>query len=186
MVNTPAWCTSSRRWRRAAPTSRGTTSRRTRPSCGRTAASASTTISISSMPLVSSTANLSGQRTNRRRSARVFLGRPSKSSSTARYEPPGRGRRDRHRAGPRDLRCEKGGVGDFRPVLTAVRPPRFGRSRRPHGQLCRDSSASHRLRHAARSRSAAAPAAMRTRGTSPRHSKPLIKVGQAVGTWRNR
>src|SRR5580704_8608440 len=30
-------------------TSRGTTSRRTRPSCGRTAASASTTISISSM-----------------------------------------------------------------------------------------------------------------------------------------
>src|SRR6266404_2560897 len=30
---------SSRRWRRAALTSRGTTSRRTRPSCGRTAAS---------------------------------------------------------------------------------------------------------------------------------------------------
>src|ERR1700730_5715528 len=41
---------SSRRWRRAALTSRGKTSRRTGPSCGRTAASASTTISISSMP----------------------------------------------------------------------------------------------------------------------------------------
>src|ERR1700681_4079590 len=41
---------SSRRWRRAALTSRGTTSRRTRPSCGRTAASAYTTISISLMP----------------------------------------------------------------------------------------------------------------------------------------
>src|SRR5437870_12055436 len=36
----PAWCMSSRRWRRAAPTSRGMTSRRTRPLCGRTAASA--------------------------------------------------------------------------------------------------------------------------------------------------
>ena len=31
-ANTPAWCTSSRRWRPATPTSRGTTSRRTRPS----------------------------------------------------------------------------------------------------------------------------------------------------------
>src|SRR2546423_15659986 len=41
---------SSRRWRRAAPTSRGMTSRRTRPSCGRTAASAYTTIFISSIP----------------------------------------------------------------------------------------------------------------------------------------
>src|SRR5439155_26783319 len=41
---------SSRRWRRAVPTSRGMTSRRTRPSCGQTAASAYTTISISSMP----------------------------------------------------------------------------------------------------------------------------------------
>src|ERR1700724_769766 len=40
----------SRRWRRGALTSRGTTSRRTRPSCGRTAVSVSTTISISSMP----------------------------------------------------------------------------------------------------------------------------------------
>src|SRR6266446_930715 len=80
------------------------------------------------------------------------------------YERPGRGRRDRHRAGPRDLRCEEGGVGDFRPVITAVRPPRAGRSRRPHGQLCRDSGTPHRLRHAARSKSAATPAAMRTRG----------------------
>jgi hypothetical protein len=34
----PAWCMSSRRWKRATPTNPGTTSRRTRPTCGRTAA----------------------------------------------------------------------------------------------------------------------------------------------------
>jgi len=88
----------------------------------------------------SSTASLNGLRTNRRRSARVF---PSRSieiikhrKNTNAWTRP----RDRHRAGPRDLRCEEGGVGDFRPVITAVRPPRAGRSRRPHGQLCRDSA----------------------------------------------
>ena len=46
----PAWCISSRRWKPAMPTSPGTTSRRTRPSSGRTAASACTTISTSWMP----------------------------------------------------------------------------------------------------------------------------------------
>ena len=43
----PAWFTFFRRWQPAMPTSPGTTSRRTRPLCGRTAASACTTISIS-------------------------------------------------------------------------------------------------------------------------------------------
>jgi hypothetical protein len=41
----PAWSMSSRRWRRATPISPGATSRRTRPLCGRTAASACIIIS---------------------------------------------------------------------------------------------------------------------------------------------
>ena len=71
------------------------------------------------------------------------------------HERPGRSRCYRHRAGPRDLRCEEGVGGDLHSGLTAIRPPRFSQSRRPHGQLCRDSSASHCLRHAARSGSVA-------------------------------
>jgi len=42
----------------------------------------------------------------------------------------------------------------FRASFTAVRPSGFGRSRSPHGQLCRHSRTPDRLRHAARSRSA--------------------------------
>src|SRR4051794_23774868 len=44
--DTPVWCTSSRPWRPAMPTSPGTTSRHTRPSSGRTAASPCTIISM--------------------------------------------------------------------------------------------------------------------------------------------
>jgi hypothetical protein len=49
----------------------------------------------------------------------------------------------------------------------AIRPPHPRRSRRPHGQLCRDSSTSHCLRHAARSQSAAAFAAAMRRSSAP-------------------
>ena len=50
VATTRAWCTSSRPWKPAMPTSPGTTSRRTRPSSGRTAASACTTTSTSRTP----------------------------------------------------------------------------------------------------------------------------------------
>jgi hypothetical protein len=46
----PGWCISSRRWRDATLTSRGTTSRPTGPTCALTAASACTTTSTSWMP----------------------------------------------------------------------------------------------------------------------------------------
>ena len=50
-VTTPAWCTSSRPWKSAMPTSPGTTSRRTRPTSGRTAANACTIILTSRTPV---------------------------------------------------------------------------------------------------------------------------------------
>src|SRR4051795_13524387 len=46
VATAPVWCTSSRPWRPAMPTSPGTTSRHTRPSSGRTAASACTIIYV--------------------------------------------------------------------------------------------------------------------------------------------
>ncbi len=104
---------------------------------------------------------------------RCFPGDHRNHQAPQGYERPGRGRRDRHRAGPRDLRREEGGLGYLRSVITAVGPPRAGRSRRPHGQLCRDGSTSHRLRHAARSTSAAASAATMSPPAAPRFGTSL-------------